>query len=129
MSQPANLNFLRAHGKIYMAIRAFPGQEQALNAIFLPALRKEMPEPKIIINLAGKVKQVAERRVGHLPGWQGVIEMIICAQADTFLGSWGSTFTGYIHRLRGYMPFVADKRMLFTDSTMNDRFAYPPHSG
>eukprot|EP01050_Picozoa_sp_SAG11_P049148 SAG11_NODE_26692_length_342_cov_0.637860_1_plen_70_part_10 len=33
--------------------------------------------------------------------WEGVVEMVICSQAGAFLGSWGSTFTAYIHRLRG----------------------------
>merc|ERR1719498_2159704 len=102
-----------------MAVRTFPAQMKPLTETFIPALRKEMPEPKRIVNLADKVKAAAQQRVGHLPGWQGIVEMIICAQAGMFLGSWGSTFTGYIHRLRGYMPLVADKRMLYTDSSQS----------
>jgi len=125
LSQPQNLKFLRQHGKIYMAVIATKKQVNALKTIFLPALRQEMPEPKMIINLSDKVRAVADRRVGHRKGWQGIIEMIICSQASTFMGSWGSTFTGYIHRLRGYMPHVADKRMLYTDSHFSDSRPFP----
>ena len=84
-----------------------------------------MPPPKIIINLSDKVREVAKARVGHLKGWSGIVEMIICAQAGMFVGSWGSTFTGYIHRLRGYMPLVMDKRMLYTDGRFSDHRAFP----
>jgi len=76
-----------------------------------------MPAPKLIVTLADKVRDAAMALVGHVKGWQGMVEMAICAQGDEFMGSWGSTFTGYIHRLRGYMPFIADKRLLYTDSS------------
>lgn len=36
------------------------------------------------------------------PNTLGMIETIICSRAQTFAGTWFSTFTGYIHRLRGY---------------------------
>ena len=32
----------------------------------------------------------------------GMIESIICTRAKVFVGTYFSTFTGYIHRLRGY---------------------------
>merc|ERR1719384_74333 len=72
-----------------------------------------MPLPRRIVRLEGAVYKAAEARAGHLVGWQGIVDTIICTQASEFLGTWGSTFTGYIHRLRGYMPDVADKRILF----------------
>lgn len=31
-----------------------------------------------------------------------MIESIVCSRAKVFAGTWFSTFTGYIHRLRGY---------------------------
>jgi hypothetical protein len=34
--------------------------------------------------------------------YYGMIESIVCSRADIFVGTWFSTFTGYIHRLRGY---------------------------
>lgn len=128
LSDPQNLQFVRQNGKIYMAVITSPGQAWALENVFLPRLREEMPEPKMLITLSDKVKEVAKARVGHLKGWQGIIEMIICAQAGIFIGSWASTFSGYIHRLRGYMPGVADKRQLWTDSSKSDRRAYPSWS-
>ena len=43
---------------------------------------------------------------GHLkgvnPNYHGMVESIVCSRAKAFAGTWFSTFTGYIHRLRGY---------------------------
>jgi len=36
------------------------------------------------------------------PNWYGMIESIVCSRAKVFAGTYFSTFTGYIHRLRGY---------------------------
>lgn len=33
---------------------------------------------------------------------QGVVDQLVCGMAHRFVGSFGSTFTGYVHRLRGY---------------------------
>jgi len=46
----------------------------------------------------------------------GMIEQVVCANAEVFVGTPFSTFTGYITRLRGYAP---DKR--------NDSFYYMPN--
>ena len=32
----------------------------------------------------------------------GMVESIVCSRAKVFGGTWFSTFTGFIHRLRGY---------------------------
>jgi len=130
LASPQNMNVMRQYGKMWMAynvhvLNPIDLQTQPLRNIFIPALQKEMPEPKKIFNLAAEVNEVAKARVGHLPGWQGLVDMIICAQAGIFLGNWGSTFTGYIHRLRGYMPLIDDKRLLYTDSTMSDNRSSP----
>jgi len=118
--QPQNLKFVKQHSRIYMAVLATKEQQEALEHIFYPAIRKEMAEPKMIVGFSKKAHDAAKRIVGHLKGWEGIVEMIICAQANMFLGSWASTFSGYIHRLRGYMPHVDDKRILFTDSSQSD---------
>ena len=39
---------------------------------------------------------------GVNPNWFGMIESIVCSRAKAFAGTYFSTFTGYIHRLRGY---------------------------
>ena len=36
------------------------------------------------------------------PNVHGQIESIVCSRAKKFAGTYYSTFTGYIHRLRGY---------------------------
>ena len=36
------------------------------------------------------------------PNWAGMVEQLVAAAADVFLGTWWSTFTGYITRVRGY---------------------------
>ena len=53
------------------------------------------------------VQAAAEAAVGpatvaKLPHgeWAAAVEILICAQAGAFEGSWGSTFSGFIHRLR-----------------------------
>jgi len=39
---------------------------------------------------------------GFNPNFHGMVESIICSRAKVFVGTYFSTFTGYIHRLRGY---------------------------
>ena len=39
---------------------------------------------------------------GANPNTLGMIETIVCSRAQNFAGTWFSTFTGYIHRLRGW---------------------------
>ena len=36
------------------------------------------------------------------PNLHGMIESIVCSRAKAFAGTFFSTFTGYIHRLRGF---------------------------
>lgn len=36
------------------------------------------------------------------PNLYGMVESIVCSRASRFAGTWFSTFTGYIHRMRGY---------------------------
>jgi hypothetical protein len=42
----------------------------------------------------------------------GCVESVVCARADVFVGTQKSTFSGYIHRMRGYMPDVEQKELL-----------------
>jgi hypothetical protein len=39
------------------------------------------------------------------PNVHGMVESIVCSRAKKFAGTYYSTFTGYIHRLRGYHGF------------------------
>eukprot|EP01035_Chromulina_nebulosa_P026284 gene26284-34378_t len=36
------------------------------------------------------------------PNMYGMLDSIVCSRAKVFAGTYFSTFTGYIHRLRGY---------------------------
>jgi GDP-fucose protein O-fucosyltransferase len=39
---------------------------------------------------------------GMDPNYYGMIEQLVCAKGDKFVGTYYSTFTGYINRVRGY---------------------------
>ena len=39
---------------------------------------------------------------GVNPNTIGMVEVIVCSRAEVFAGTYYSSFTGYIHRLRGY---------------------------
>lgn len=49
----------------------------------------------------------------------GNIEQLICSRSITFVGSFASTFSSYITRLRGYMPDIIDKRFI----TFSDKYS------
>jgi len=44
--------------------------------------------------------------------WIGSVESIVCSRARVFVGTRKSTFSGYIHRMRGYMNDVGQKELL-----------------
>ncbi len=39
---------------------------------------------------------------GINPNTVGMVEVIVCSKSEVFAGTYYSSFTGYIHRLRGY---------------------------
>ena len=111
---------MRLHPVLYMATNPRGPQTEVLHSRFIPAvaaaLPKGPPEPRVVI--WADVEAAARQAVGadvaaRVGNWAAAVEMLICAQAGAFIGSWGSTFSGYIHRLRGYMPGVYDKRILY----------------
>lgn len=117
--QLENRQFLMRHQTIYVASNPTQAQADLMDRVWYPAIKALMPEPRKIVTLSDPaVYQAAAAHVGQFQGWQGIVEMIICSRADEFLGTWGSTFSSYIHRLRGYMPDVVDKRILFYERDM-----------
>jgi hypothetical protein len=48
--------------------------------------------------------------------WVPLVELIICTQGRVFVGTSYSTMTSYIHRVRGYMPFVVNKNFYYTSN-------------
>lgn len=39
------------------------------------------------------------------PNFLGMIDQVVCTRGDVFVGTWFSTFSGYITRMRGYLGF------------------------
>ena len=112
---------------MYVAYNGWGEQLVAMKENFLPAVQRVLPSPGTIVTLKGNAAEHAARRVaGKLQGWEGPVEMIICSLAGAFVGTWASTYSGYVHRLRGYMPFTADKRILFQQASRNNQeFRHP----
>ena len=55
------------------------------------------------------------------PNYLGMIDQIVCTRGRLFMGTWFSTFTGYITRMRGYLG-LADNSTRYTDKKHRDRF-------
>ena len=51
----------------------------------------------------------------------GVVEQLICSQADIFIGTRFSTFSSYITRLRGYNPNITNKEIYLLDEPYNTK--------
>jgi len=60
----------------------------------------------------------------------GMIEQIVAANGETFIGTWWSTFTGYINRMRGYMGRV-DRSFYYPKNFKNEmqKWAEPTGGG
>lgn len=48
------------------------------------------------------------------PNFLGMIDQVICTRGEIFVGTWFSTFTGYITRMRAYLGY-SDKSTFFGD--------------
>lgn len=57
------------------------------------------------------------------PNFLGMIDAVICTRGETFVGTWFSTFSGYITRLRGYMGYL-DSSVYYGDKAHRDRFQH-----
>jgi hypothetical protein len=61
------------------------------------------------------------------PNYLGMIDQVICSRADArFVGTWFSTFSGYITRMRGYFGY-ADDTVVYGDKEHRDRFQKHEH--
>ena len=52
-----------------------------------------------------------------------MIDQVVCTRGDVFVGTWFSTFTGYITRMRGYMGY-SDSSVYYGDRSHRDRFQH-----
>lgn len=60
--------------------------------------------------------------VSNLPSkYYGMIDQLVAAQGDLFFGSWSSTFTGFIIRMRGYLSQISRKP---NDGVLHNTFFY-----
>lgn len=67
------------------------------------------------------LRDIATSEVWNLPpDWRAAIEQVICAGGSTFVGTFHSTFSAYITRLRGYHG-RGDSSFLFTNGEVDDR--------
>lgn len=57
------------------------------------------------------------------PNYLGMIDQIVCTRGHIFVGTWFSTFSGYITRMRGYMGFH-DYSNYYGDMKHRDRFQH-----
>ena len=58
------------------------------------------------------------------PNYMGMIDQIVCTRGQIFIGTWFSTFSAYITRLRGYLGHP-DTSVWYGDMKHRDRFQKP----
>ena len=56
--------------------------------------------------------------------YYGMVEQIVCAHSDVFYGTWFSTFSGYINRIRGYLS-TKYKHDGYKDGTLKSWYFVP----
>ena len=61
----------------------------------------------ILINYLNDFIELAELK-GINPNYLGMIDQVVCTRGEKFVGTWFSTFTGYITRMRGYMGYPSN---------------------
>lgn len=57
------------------------------------------------------------------PNYLGMIDQVVCSKGRVFFGTWFSTFTGYITRMRGYHGYH-DHSVWYGDKKHRDRFQH-----
>ena len=57
------------------------------------------------------------------PNYLGMIDQIVCTRGHIFVGTWFSTFSGYITRMRGYLGYH-DYSTYYGDVKHMDRFQH-----
>ena len=83
---------------------------------FFNAFRKRWPDIKFMDDYM----DVAGLRTIN-PNFLGMIDQVVCVMGEQFIGTWFSTFSGYITRIRGYMGYP-DNTTWYADYDHRDRF-------
>ena len=102
--------------KILQNIKEFIPQQQLVyvasderNKTFFKAFENYFPKVKYLDDYW----QLADLQ--HVnPNYLGMIDQVICSRSDRFVGTWFSTFSGYITRMRGYLGY-SDKTVWYGD--------------
>ena len=55
------------------------------------------------------------------PNLLGMVDQVVCVRGSVFVGTWFSTFTGFITRMRGYLGY-RDASVYFGDLPHRDRY-------
>lgn len=84
------------------------------NASFFAAFQQHFTKTRFLSDFADQLVDVN-------PNYLGILDQIICMRGTTFVGTWFSTFSGYITRMRGYLGFK-DKSVFYADLAHRDRF-------
>ena len=124
-------NLLRQAEAVYFATtyaglathREEQKQRRAVEARLLPRLRSATAWKLVVRweDLAPKVT-MPHLSPDEASEWVGLVELLLCTSAPAgFIGSYASTFTGYIHRLRGELPFLYTRSE--EDGVLDDRSA------
>lgn len=124
-------NLLRQAEAVYFATtyaglathREEQKQRRAVEARLLPRLRSATARRLVVRweDLAPKVT-MPHLSPDEASEWVGLVELLLCTSAPAgFIGSYASTFTGYIHRLRGELPFLYTRSE--EDGVLDDRSA------
>lgn len=70
------------------------------NKTFFDAFKRHFPQVRFLDDymISAGLKELN-------PNYLGMIDQMICTRAEYFVGTWFSTFSGYITRVRGYMGY------------------------
>lgn len=70
------------------------------NQTFFDPFRKRFPKVKFLDDFI----DVADLKNVN-PNYLGMIDQVVCMRGRIFVGTWFSTFSGYITRMHGYMGY------------------------
>eukprot|EP01038_Epipyxis_sp_PR26KG_P012435 gene12435-16679_t len=88
------------------------------NKTFFDSFRPRFPHIKFLDDFTA----LADLK-GVNPNLLGMIDQVVCTRGDVFVGTWFSTFSGYITRMRGYLGY-ADRSNYYGDKNHRDRFQH-----
>lgn len=86
------------------------------NKSFFQPFRQRFPSIRFLEDF----EDIADLK-GINPNYLGMIDQVVCMRGRYFVGTWFSTFSGYITRMRGYYGYH-DYSVWYADKVRRDRF-------